>query len=284
MFSAFERAQPNISNMSESVMGPFSSMPDVGPTRRYRSSASSTRLSPGASIFKHTLFPSCQQNPARYDVHSSGRFNQISSMFCQSDMCWTENEARLRAFHDPDAKSKRKECLILLEKTPASGELNPAVQWQNIQKHLELTKSQTNILIQGLCKEVLSEQNLSKTNINTLTPSETFKGSEMVWVFFCIRELSKLPGLKDLQSFLQSWCKFAAIDIARKNSFTSTPCQKDTNNLYHDNISMSYYEIYMSVLQHIRFGWLIHCKLEQLLEPRSLKLYRSIQKSICCHP
>lgn len=52
-------------------------------------------------------------------------------MFCQIDMRWTENEARLRAFHDPDAKSKRKECLILLEKTPASGggigELNPAV-------------------------------------------------------------------------------------------------------------------------------------------------------------
>ena len=42
-------------------------------------------------------------------------------MFCQIDMRWTENEARLRAFHDPDAKSKRKECLILLEKTPASG-------------------------------------------------------------------------------------------------------------------------------------------------------------------
>ncbi len=153
-----------------------------------------------------------------------------------SNWCWTENEARLRAFHDPDAKSKRKECLILLEKTPASGELNPAVQWQN-QNHLELTKSQTNILIQGLCKEVLSKQNLWKTNINTLTPSETFKGSEMVWVFFCVRELSKLPGLKDFQSFLQSWCKFAAIDIARKNSFTSTPCQKDTNNI-NNNINV----------------------------------------------
>ena len=153
-----------------------------------------------------------------YDVHSSGRFNPQVYYF-EFQVCFIKlicvelkNEARLRAFHDPDAKSKRKECLILLEKTPASGEgigeLNPVVSkyvqiWRGFlcpKRLLELTKSQTNILIQGLREEVLSEQNFWKR----LRWSESFLAT------------FKVSSLKDLQSFLTKCANFLQLTLQEK--------------------------------------------------------------------
>ena len=210
LFSASERTQPNI---SESVMGPFSSMSDVGPTRRYRSSASSTRLSPGASIcFKCSLFPSIM--PAKscnlpYDVHSIGRFNPQVYYF-EFQVCFVKLicvELKMKHVFGPFMilmqRANEKSVLSFSKRPrPQAGELGNWIQLsQNMDRYgeassvakrlLERTKSQTNILIQGLREEVLSEQNLWK---QLFTHYKTLKASEMVWVFFSICEHSKFPA------------------------------------------------------------------------------------------
>lgn len=139
-------------------MGPFSSISDVGPTRRYRSSASSTRLSP-ANCF-HSLhishpFPShILQHKFQKQGSEQTRINE-ASVFIYNHLHHAPFIIRMQ-------RAKEKSVLSFSKSPRPAPKIDVLPDFLHLSSHGVANKVPTNVLVQRLCEKVLSEMGTLK--------------------------------------------------------------------------------------------------------------------------